>query len=303
MANKEIEILLRDLNIASEKNNGNNFQRVLKQPAKLLWSKVLEKFCLATKKEKIFKAKLFWGDEMDVLFPEHVSCFLYRYGFFEKDLTNIVLTHLKPGQTFFDIGTHFGYYSMLASRIVGDKGCVHSFEPTIETFKVAAGNLASKNNVKMNNLAAWSEETTLKFIDYGVKWAAFNSLYGAKLEDSIVKKMKPKEYHVSAISIDKYTEKTGIKPDFIKIDAENAEFDILTGMVNTIEKVRPIITLEVGDVNEGLFENSNACVTFLVERGYKVLEIKNGVLRQHGIESSYAHTNLLFVPGKEAKST
>jgi len=296
MDNTDLEQLAISLKLCVEKNNGNPFQRVLKQPVRLLWSKLLEKTCQATQRTIKLKARLFWGEDMNVAFPEIVSCFLYRYGYFEPDLSTIVMTHVKPGQTFFDVGTHFGYYSMLASRLVGHEGQVHGFEPTMETYKIVHSNLGLKSNVTLNNVAAWSEETTLKFIDYGTQWSAFNSLYGAKLEDSIVAKMNPKGYDVKAISIDKYIEKSGVRPDFIKIDAENAEYDILKGMTNTLRNVRPTITLEVGDVNDGEFKNSSACVHFLLEHNYKVFELRDGTLREHEPNKRYSHTNLLFIP-------
>ena len=288
--------LLDGLRFAIKKNNGNPLQRVAKQPIRLLWSKWIEKKCLKAYQIKNMDAPLFWGEEMKVVFPEIVSCFLYRYGFFEPDLTGVVIKHLKSGDTFFDIGTHFGYYSMLASKIVGSQGEVHGFEPTIGTYKIVSLNLKEKDNVTLNNVAAWSTEKTLNFKDYGVHWAAFNSLYSAKLEEPEIAKMTPLDYEVEAISIDKYVEITGARPNFIKIDAENAEYDILQGMKLTLRRIRPIITLEVGDVNEGDFQDSNACVTFLVENNYKAMELRDGSLHQHTIKKKYTHTNLLFIP-------
>ena len=296
MNNTDLEQLAISLKLRVKKQDGNPVQRVLKQPVRLLWSKLLEKICLATQRTMKMKARTFWGEDMNVAFPEIVSCFLYRYGFFEPDLSTIVMTHVKPGQTFFDVGTHFGYYSMLASRIVGQEGKVHGFEPTRETYKVLYSNLGLKSNVTLNNVAAWSEETTLKFTDYGAQYSAFNSLYSAKLEDSMIAKMSPKDYDVKAISIDKYIEKSGVQPDFIKIDAENAEYDILKGMENTLRNIRPTITMEVGDVNEGEFRNSSACVHFLLDHNYKVFELRDGVLCEHEPTKKYSHTNLLFMP-------
>jgi len=291
-----MESLIIQLNQSAKKNQGNGFKRVLRQPVRLLWSKLIEKLCLKTHKTRDFKARLFWGEDMNVVFPEIVSCFLYRYGFFEPDLTKIILKHLNHGDTFFDVGTHFGYYSMLASKIVGNEGHVHGFEPTIGTYEIVQSNVGRKNNVTVNNVAAWSEEKTLKFTDYGVQWSAFNSLYSAKLEKSIVTKMSPKGYDVKAISLDKYVEESGARPDFIKIDAENAEYDILMGMTSTLKNIRPIVSLEVGDVNEGDYKNSSECVQFLLDHKYQVLELLDGELCEHRIRSSYSHTNLLFIP-------
>lgn len=296
MNNLDLKDLTNLLNLSIEKNSSTLLKRVFRNPVRMLGSKLLEKNCLSMKKTKELKARLFWGEDMNVVFPEIVSCFLYRYGFFEPDLTKIFLTHLKSGSTFFDVGTHFGYYSLLASRLVGHEGQVHGFEPTIGTYNILHSNLSKKSNVTLNNVAAWSEETTLKFTDYGVQYSAFNSLYGAKLENSVVDKMISSDYDVKAISIDKYIEESGARPDFIKIDAENAEYDILQGMSNTLRDIRPIITLEVGDVNEGEFKNSSDCVHFLQKHKYKVLELRDGELCEHQINKKYSHANLLFIP-------
>lgn len=279
-----------------EKNKGNSLKRVMKSPLKLPWSKLLEKICQTTHRTMILKARTFWGDDMNVVFPEIVSCFLYRYGYFEPDLTAIIMTHVKPGQTFFDVGTHYGYYSMLASRIVGQLGQVHSFEPTAETYEVLKSNVGAKNNVILNNLAGWSEETILKFKDFGTQYSAFNSLYAAKLDDSVIKKVKPREYDVKAISIDKYIENTGVRPDFIKIDAENAEYDILKGMAITLRDIRPTITLEVGDVNKGEYKDSSTSVHYLLDHNYKSFEFYGGELCEHKPTKEYKYSNILFLP-------
>ena len=296
MNDADIGQLRASLRLCVEKNKGAAIERVLKSPLRLPWSKLIEKICQVTNRTMTLRAQTFWGDDMNVVFPELVSCFLYRYGYFEPDLSTMVMMHVKPGQTFFDVGTHFGYYSMLASRLVGKNGQVHSFEPTAETYKIVQSNVGSKSNVTLNNLAVWSEETIIKFKDYGTQYSAFNSLYGAKLEESAIKKVKPKEYDVKTITIDQYIERTGARPDFIKIDAENAEYDILKGMASTLRDIRPAITVEVGDVNEGKFKNSSATVHFLLDHNYKPFEFRDGALLEHKPTQKYKHSNILFLP-------
>lgn len=233
---------------------------------------------------------------MNVVFPEIVSCFLYRYGFFEPDLTRIVIDSVNPGDVVFDIGTHLGYYSLLTSHLVGPQGQVHSFEPTRHTHEVVRSNVQARGNVTLTNAAAWSETTELKFKDYGMTMSAFNSLYEAKLEDAVARTLQPTEYTVSALSIDEYVAAKGVRPSFIKIDAENAEHDILVGMKRTLTDMRPLVTLEVGDVKAGNHKDSAAAVRLLIQHGYRVKEWKDGRLHDHTPTASYLHANLLFVP-------
>src|SRR5205823_1875398 len=100
-------------------------------------------------------ARTFWGREMSVVLPDQVSVSLYRYGFVEEGLIRLVLEYVKPGMTFFDIGAHFGFFSLLASSLVGDAGQVHSFEPTPNTFAVLEENVAACGNVRVNNMAVY----------------------------------------------------------------------------------------------------------------------------------------------------
>jgi len=58
---------------------------------------------------------------------------LYQYGFFEEGLTRAIIEKLRPGDTFVDIGAHVGYYTILASLLVGAEGHVVAFEPTPRT--------------------------------------------------------------------------------------------------------------------------------------------------------------------------
>ncbi|MFN3320616.1 MAG: FkbM family methyltransferase [Allorhizobium sp.] len=296
MAGGQGEFLEAALEKAISRNQGGPVWRTLKSPFRLLFSKLVEKSCLWTGVTTSLMARTFWGERMRVEFPEIVSCFLYRYGYFEPDLTKIVMRHIKPGDVFIDVGTHFGYYSMLASKLVGANGQVHSFEPTSHTYEVAMSNLSKKSNVKLNNFAVWREKCSLVFKDYGRTMSAFNSLYGAKLEENDLKGLLPTEYDVQATTIDDYTTLLGITPNFIKIDAENAEYDILVGMSATLENCRPIVTLEVGDVNQGPFKNSAASVNLLIDFGYKAYEQKGDTLVEHVASDVYKHTNLVFLP-------
>jgi FkbM family methyltransferase len=62
----------------------------------------------------------------------------------EPELTDRLIGSLRPGDCFVDVGANMGYFSVLASRIVGDGGSVLAFEP-------CQANLNSLlRNVKLN---------------------------------------------------------------------------------------------------------------------------------------------------------
>src|SRR5215472_4923617 len=78
-------------------------------------------------------ARTFFDRDMSVHLPDLVGVKLYQYGFFEEGLTRALIKMLPPGGVFIDIGAHVGYYTLLASLLVGSKGHVVAFEPTPRT--------------------------------------------------------------------------------------------------------------------------------------------------------------------------
>ena len=79
-------------------------------------------------------------------------------GLYEKETSLYMMNSLSPGDVFVDIGANSGYYSLLASQIVGQRGHVYSFEPHHDTYSRLVRNveLNSLNNVDMVNMGVSS---------------------------------------------------------------------------------------------------------------------------------------------------
>jgi len=240
----------------------------------------------------------FWGGKIIVVIPEVISIVIFRYGFYEEGLSNIFLHYLKPGMTLLDVGAHFGYFSLLGSALVGAKGQVHSFEPTPSTFDILKKNTLGKENIKINNNALYFENRDLILKDYGIRYAAFNSIYtNIKLSDI---NTRLTEHIIKGISIDDYVERHSIVPNFIKIDAESSECDILIGSKKTIEKYHPIITLEVGDIVGEENPKSRGLIEYLTNRKYVPYNYIDGEIKAHCIKTGcYKYDNILFLPNKK----
>jgi hypothetical protein len=79
--------------------------------------------------------KLGNGMKIKVHLNDHVGGAIIRTGYYEIDTVRLIEKLLKPGMVFFDVGTHVGQYSLLASKRVGSTGEVHGFEPDPETYR------------------------------------------------------------------------------------------------------------------------------------------------------------------------
>lgn len=242
------------------------------------------------------KGKTFWGDEMFLIYPEFVSTSILRYGYFEEGLTTMVLEYLEPNMIFCDIGAHFGYYSLLASHIVGKRGHVHSFEPTPSTFSILRQNIKGKDNITINNCALLSEKRDISLVDHGPLYSGHNTITRSRCNPNVLKNLALQKITVQAIPFDQYMRNRDIRPDFIKIDVESAEYDVLLGMKETLNHFHPIISLEVGDKDLEGIKPSCELVLYLLKQGYDAYEYDGKNIVRHKLKKRYKSDNLLFLP-------
>jgi len=163
----------------------------------------------------------------------------FVYGTWEPEVFRAVTATVKPGMTVIDIGAHIGYYTLLFSKYVGPNGYVFSFEPLPGNYALLQKNILLNNlqNVHPLNQAVFlrTQEIVITVPDEQPNPGS-GSMYTEK---------GAKQYHVDAVSLDDYCEKSAIRPDLLKMDVEGAEYDVLMGAVNTIDRYRPKLLIEL----------------------------------------------------------
>ena len=248
----------------------------------------------------IVTTKMFWGGKMKVVLPEIVSTHIFSYGFFDEEVCYYIIHSVEEGDTFIDIGSHFGSFSLLASKIVGSNGKVISFDPTPSTYQLMSENLESfalYKNFQTFNMALFDRQQKISFYDFGLKESAYNSILGSRTREII----NPEKYmiEIDATTLDIFTANLN-RIDFIKIDAESAELAILKGGIETLKKFYPKLVVEIGDTGLSNAPKSIEIISFLLNLGYSVFQFHNGTIVPHSILKSYDKNslscyNLLFV--------
>ena len=76
-------------------------------------------------------------------------------GVFEPLQTKIFIKSIKKGNTVFDIGANNGYYTVLASKLVGKNGKVYAFEPDPQSLKLLYKNLKLNKKIAMYFFFFW----------------------------------------------------------------------------------------------------------------------------------------------------
>jgi len=147
---------------------------------------------------------------------------------FEELETKLVKDIIKDGNTIVDIGANIGYFTLIFARLVGEKGEVFAFEPEPNNFNLLKKNIEINNykNVNLINKAASNKSGKIKlYID------DFNS--GGH---SLIAQIRNKQHiEIESIKLDDFFD-TNKKIDFIKIDAEGAELEVLKGMSTLLNK-------------------------------------------------------------------
>ena len=88
-------------------------EKLLRHPLRSVTKKIMAKVLGRINKPLKIKGKTFWGEWMVLVGGGSVSQAILNEGFFEVGLTRMLLEYLHRDLVFFDVGAHFGYFTML----------------------------------------------------------------------------------------------------------------------------------------------------------------------------------------------
>jgi FkbM family methyltransferase len=170
--------------------------------------------------------------------------------------------YLRPrsGETFIDVGAHIGKYALQVAKVVGERGLVIAVEPDRENFKALVLNARLNNlkNVIALNIAAWSKEEMLRLFRAG------DSGHHSVKHDFGLGFTK-----VRARPLDRVIEELDAKRiDWIKVDVEGAEYEVLLGLKWTLRRFKPKVIAEVKE------ENLKKVLLFMRNLNYIAIPIK-----------------------------
>lgn len=185
----------------------------------------------------------------------------YAAGLHENRLLECLASHLRPGDTFYDVGAHVGFVTLVAARLVGPQGKVFAFEADPEN-SARTGDHARMNSLPQVEVvcsAVWSESTTLSFARAADASSRNTGAIAQFVEDSDAGQV----ISIPAITLDRFAEEHRA-PNVIKIDVEGAEGDVLKGAEAVFREARPILICEV--------HHADACAAvseWLAQREYR----------------------------------
>jgi FkbM family methyltransferase len=203
-----------------------------------LWDRVVTPY-LAWQSYR-FVAPTVFGQRLAGDTKDMIQQYLYYFGLWEPELTYWISEKLRPRDTFIDVGANIGYYSLLASSLVGKSGAVTAIEASPAIFQQLRANLARNHvtNVRCVNVAAADCRGTLPLFRGPAHNAGETSLFQGPGFES--------DGTVEAAPLGEILEPQEIaRARLIKIDVEGAEGGVLPGLLPALNASRADLELIV----------------------------------------------------------
>ena len=177
----------------------------------------------------------------------------FATGLYEIDVTELFLSLVSPGMTVVDLGANIGYYTLLASRLVGPEGHVYAFEPDREAHSYLERNVNSNQctNVVPVNRAASNNTEAVSFVRPGP-------------ERGFVSTLQTQAISVDAVTLDAFFGQLGWPAvHMIKIDIEGSEQQALLGMQELVRR-NPTIQMII-ELNADAISRAGSTLDQLIE--------------------------------------
>ena len=231
------------------------------------------------------------GCKMDVNpNDEGLSTELLVFGHHEPDTTKFVSKYIDKDMVCIDVGANIGYYSTLYSKNVGIGGKVISLEPSPINFEFLKKNLEKQemHNFVCHNLAAGENEDQVEFcVD-----SRANKCFIITGKEQLPPNYKIIKVPVGTIDNIVTNEKLE-KIDFIKIDVEGYEWQVIQGAIKSIKNYKPTIQIEIHFPKIGL-NKTLEIFKFFENQGYEIIYYSKKFLKSfQKINGQHTQLNLV----------
>jgi FkbM family methyltransferase len=200
---------------------------------------------------------------------EGIDFSIYLLGAFEPDLVRFYSARMRPGDTIVDIGANVGAHTLHFAKVVGSSGKVLAVEPT----NYALAKL--RRNVELNPDVAAAIDVAQVFLTDGRGGAAMVPevssswpLVGATNDPLLVGARLHSTHGATSTTLDALVRDRGLaRVDWMKLDVDGHELDVLKGASDVLRRLRPLILMELSPYchEGGGFEE---LVALMVGAGY-----------------------------------
>lgn len=222
------------------------------------------------------RAAIWWRLDLN----EGIDFSIYLLGAYEPLVLRSYRQRISQGDVVFDIGANVGAHTLNFARLVGSSGRVIAIEPTDYAIAKLQANLrlnpdlSGRVIVRQHFLVGG--HSYVRPATVAARWPL-----GAKYDDVDEDHLGKPETLVNATTAtadDVFEAERLTRLDFVKIDVDGHEFEVLQGFSRTLARLRPTILIELApflydDVPSSDFDKY---VSFLRDLDYVFLDTRTG---------------------------
>ncbi|MBS9523275.1 FkbM family methyltransferase [Litoribacter alkaliphilus] len=203
----------------------------------------------------------------------HAASFVNTYMEIYQDEIYKFNPKIKSGGVILDCGANMGLSVMYFSKNY-PKHQIIAFEPEKAIFEVLEENVEKfkLNNVTLHQKAVWTEETELTFSTDGGMGGRVNNLYKSK--------KKPVE-KVKTVDLKTLLNE---QVDFLKLDIEGAEVEVLKACKGSLSKVQHIFFEYHNDIHKP--QSLHELLKLITEEGFKYHLKESSVRRRPFVDKN-----------------
>lgn len=177
---------------------------------------------------------------------------LLSEGTYEQTTQKILTSSIHEGSVCIDVGANEGYFTCLMAKLVGRNGVVLAIEPQFRLLPLIFKNLNENScfNTTIFNFCLSSkpkEKLSINLwpeVNTGASSVARHYQWGSRVQET------------HAFNLDYLLEKKNIEAiDFIKIDVEGYEYEVICGMRNSLAKGK--VKMVALDYHKTILESRN----------------------------------------------
>lgn len=194
-----------------------------------------------------------------------------------------------------EVGAHIGYLTQFFENLVSSNGEVLVIEPSPINRKFLQKNINKKTLILPIALSDKSGNEKFYIDEYGgftnsLKQNFTTSKNNELQETQFTKNTKVKYIQVEVSTIDEICNKHKFYPDFIKIDVEGAELEVLKGAKNILRSIRSIM-IEISNNHEQIFD-------LLKIFDFMPLDDHGNILKWSRVDRDKLNKNFFFIKKK-----
>ena len=186
-----------------------------------------------------------------------ITRYLKKYGAYQRNDLSMALSFIEVGDTILDIGAHIGTFAVPIAKRVGKSGHVYAFDALKSNYSILL------QNIELNRLESLIRPFWAAVTDQNISYKTQTAFSNNSGSTFLTASETNESTEIPSIVLDRDYEKINKNQaiDFIKVDTEGMELNVLKSCEALIERYKPILFVEI-------------CSDFLERFGHSLKDIQ-----------------------------